>query len=169
MKLGVRLGRVYESPGEPGRRLGAAPAVQREQSARQQSARQQSARRGRRLGVSHAERAQAYDELTRLLLIALASVHDAVSAADFGFAAATHVGRFAASAPWFSRTDFYDSFKDQVVSRGNAQVDDCEARYRAADSPAGRAEAMRELDGISSQMDACRELATALGIRLVER
>jgi hypothetical protein len=119
--------------------------------------------------VSYAECAQAYDDLTRLLLIALASVRDAASAADFGCVAATHVDRFASSARWFSRTDFYDSFKNQVVSRGNAQVDDCEARYRGAGSQAEKTEAMRELDRISSQMDACKELAAALGLRLVER
>lgn len=119
--------------------------------------------------MSYAERAQAYHELTCLLLIALASVHDSESAVDFGRVAATHVERFASSAQWFSRTDFYDSFKDQVVSRGNTQVDECEARYRSAGSKTEKAEAMRELDRISSQMDACKELATALGVRLIER
>jgi ABC-type amino acid transport substrate-binding protein len=119
--------------------------------------------------VSYPERAQAYEELTRLLLIALASVQDAASATEFGRVAAKHVARFASSASWFSRTDFYDNFKDQIVSRGRTQLDVCEARYRSADSQLVKDEAMRELDRIGIQMDACKELATALGVRLVER
>jgi hypothetical protein len=119
--------------------------------------------------VSYPERAQAYDELTRLLLIALVSVQDAASATEFGRVAAKHVARFASSASWFSRTDFYDSFKDQIVSRGRTQIDACEARYRGTDSQTVKAEAMRELGRIAIQMNACKELAIALGVRLIER
>jgi hypothetical protein len=155
MRFGVRLGPFYASTSSRRRRRRSGP------KRRASPPRQQAVPR-----VSAAERARANDELTQLLLAALQSVDSKEAAAAFGPMAAGHVMRFAGTAPWFNRADFYNAFKTSVVERSRAQIDECRLRHRQATASEDKAEALRQLDLVMMRIDAAQDLAGSLGLSL---